>query len=271
MTRKQSETMTSEQITEENVKSVQEGSNSIEVALVEEAAHQCVIAWFDADEKQGSADATAVHVIVRAVALDMFPSDCDPARSHRIGTNKVRSQYANDVLTSLFGIEKPSAADRARLNRIKLVVPAILKAGGLSIIDLSETGNLLLDTSCEYFKICMKSIEASVGTKLKVSIASLDRGARKYLKEEIAVTKREPLTAKEKKAQKDADAIKLPSMKLVQLAKSLEERIPETKDKLTASETKQLQLVLVQLLGLFAVDQTGLDTDKVTKIYSKVS
>ena len=258
-------TQTSETTTQD------EGSNSIEVALIEEAAHQCVVAWVDADQRQGSADAQAVHVIVRAVAMDMFPSDCDPARSHKIGTNKVRGQYANDVLTSLFGIEKPSAADRARLNRIKLVVPAVLKAGGLSVIDLSDTGNLLLDTSCDYFKKCMKSVEASVGTKLNVSIAALDRGARSYLGDEIAKLKREPLTTKEKKALKEADAAKLPSMKDVALATSLLQRIEgKTKETISGPENKIYTKLFIQFLGIFAVDENvGLDTDKVTKLYNR--
>jgi len=246
------------------------GDNSlIEHDVILAEASKVVAAWNKADKTLANADAAAVHVMLRASAFGFFTT-IKPSTWHTIATQAKRNEFADIVLNELFGIEKPASADRQRLQRIKLVVPAIIKAGGLEVIQLSPSGSIMLETSTEYFKASVKAVEAT--GKMAVSIAKLNQGAKQYLKDEIISTARTPLTKAQKRAAAKVDADRLPTMKLAALAKSLEERVvKQSRDKLTSSENKILQQLLVQLLGLFAVDKTGLDVGKVSTIYSKVS
>ncbi len=246
------------------------GDNSLvehDVILAE--ASKVVAAWNKADKTLANADAAAVHVILRASEFGFFAT-IKPSAWHTVATQAKRNEFADVVLIELFDIDKPSSADRQRLQRIKLVVPAIIKAGGLDAIEMSASGSIMLDTSTEYFKACMKQVEAT--GKMSISISKLNTGAKVYLKGEIVSTARAPQTAAQKRAATKADKDRLPTMKLAALAHSLEVRVrKQSRAKLSSSENKVLQQLLVQLLGLFAVDKTGLDVEKVSTIYSKVS
>lgn len=246
------------------------GDNSlIEHDVILAEASKVVAAWNKADKTLANADAAAVHVMLRASEFGFFTT-IKPATWHTIATQSGRNEFADVVLIDLFGIDKPASADRQRLQRIKLVVPALIKSGGLNVIEMSPSGSVMLDTATEYFKACVKQVEAT--GKMAVSISKLNTGAKAYLKSEIVSTARAPQTKAQKRAAAKADKDRLPTMKLAALAKSLEERVTkQSRDKLTSSENKILQQLLVQLLGLFAVDKTGLDVEKVSTIYSKVS
>lgn len=246
------------------------GDNSLvehDVILAE--ASKVVAAWNKADKTLANADAAAVHVMLRASEFGFF-STVKPSTWHTIATQPLRNEFADVVLIDLFGIEKPTSADRQRLQRIKLVVPAIIKSGGLAAIEMSASGSVMLDTTTEYFKACVKAVEAT--GKMAVSIAKLNKGAAVYLKGEIVSTGRAPQTQAQKRAAAKADKDRLPTMRLVTLAKTMTDKIAgKDASVLSHAENKQLQKLLVQLLGVFAVDNAGLDVEKVTTIYSKVS
>ncbi len=246
------------------------GDNSlIEHDLIVEAAHKCVVLWNKADKTLANADAAATYVLIRAAEFGFFP-DVKPRNWAAIATQAKRNEFADTVLIDLFGIDKPSSADRQRLQRIKLVVPAILKAGGLKVVEMTANGALMLEIATDYFKLCDKTTEGT--GKNVLSISRLNKGAKEYLKGEIASTARKPLTRAEKRKAAKADADRLPTMKLVVLAKTMTDKIAgKDASVLSHSENKQLQKLLVQLLGVFAVDNAGLDVEKVSTIYSKVS
>jgi len=224
--------------------------------------------WNTADAAQGSADAAAILVMVEARDLGFF-SDIKVENWHKIGTAKQRTAFATTVLSELFGIEKPTNAERQRLVRIKMVVPALCKAGTREDIALSESGRkIMVPTEWALFKKCLKKVEAT--GKYGLSVSELAKGGRQYL--DIKPVSRVPLTTAQKKKAAKADADHLPTMKLAALSVTLADRVrKQAKDKLTGPENKALQALMVQLLGMFATDKAGLNTQAVETIYKKVS
>lgn len=218
--------------------------------------------WNKADKAQGSADAHAAILLVQAHRFGFF-TEVNPATWHKIGTAKVRTAFANTVLTELFAIEAPTAAERQRLQRIKIVVPAIIKAGGVDCVELSKGGQIMLDTNTQYFKSCMAAVEAT--GKFGLSIAKLAKGANKYLDKEIVRSTRAASTTTGDAATTTTKA------KLAELAQAVEGKVaslPDGAASLDEATNKALQALLVQLLGVFAADKdTGLDVDKVAEIY----
>ncbi len=228
-------------------------------------AAKTVILWNDAELAQGTADASAILVLVEASEMKFFGTKINPAVSHKIKTAAKRNEYTDTILQDLFCIEKPDNADRQRLQRIKFAIPAILKAGGMTKIAKSETGRVLLDTSTKYYKCCVdKNVEGT--GMLFVSIAKLNSGGRKFLKAEL------PKTTKTKAGQGSVKPAKIQSMKLAALAKTFEGKIKTVKTStMTGPETKVLQDILIRLLNVFGPDQNGFDAVKIEKLYNKAS
>jgi len=245
-------------------KQAKERKAAEEAALIEHdacvaEALDVVKSWDRVDTATANADAKAVHVMVRAHSIAFFGDDANAASWHKIATPEQRKAFADTVLEKLFQVEKPTAADRQRLQRIKIVVPALIRAGGLDVFGMSNTGQVMLETETEYFKACEKSVEAT--GRMSLSIAKLERGARSYLKEELPKTKRAPKTTREK----------LAGITNADIAKVLENRVAKlTVDKLTKPEEKVFQHLLVQLVGMFATDDKGeqVDTDKIQELYT---
>ena len=159
-------------------------------AIVGEAL-SVVRLWESAEKTAQNADAMAVHVVIRAHEFGFFGDSANVANWHTVATKEVRTALLDTILTDLFSIEKPKASERQRLQRIRLVVPALIKSGGTNVFSLSKTNVLMLTTDCEYFKNC--GIKAEVEGRMGLSIIQLDRGARKYLKGELPVDKRATL------------------------------------------------------------------------------
>ena len=226
-------------------------------AIVGEAL-SVVRLWESAEKTAQNADSMAVHVIVRAHEFGFFGDSANVANWHLVATKEVRTALLDTILTDLFSMEKPKASDRQRLQRIRLIVPALIKSGGSNTFSLSKTNVLMVATECEYFKNC--GIKAEVEGRMGLSIIQLDRGARKYLKGELPVDKRA--------AKKVKDRFKgIPSSAL---AKEIEHRLAKTAaDKWTTPERNSYKHLLVQLLGAFATSDDGkvLDTGAVEEIY----
>ena len=223
-------------------------------------ATRVVKMWESGEATIRNADAMAVFVIIRAHAFGFFGDDINCANWHKVETKDNRTALLDTMLTDLFGMEKPTAADRQRLQRIRLVVPALIKAGGLDIVSLSQSNVLMVSTECGLFKAC--NVKAEVEGKMGLSIAQLDKGARKYLQAELPKDKRS--------AKKTADKFK--GMTNSVIIKELENRLAKTTvDKLSKTDQQNAKHLLVQLLGLFGATDDGsqLDQDKISDLYKE--
>lgn len=219
--------------------------------------------WASADRTMGNADAKAVHCLVAAQEAGFFGRGKTAAANlnnwHKIATKQNKTAVADSVLHDLFCIEKPTAADRQRLQRVQYIVPAILKAGGTGKFQLSNSGAVMLEVDTPYFKACEPKTEAT--GRVALSIAKLDKGARQYLKAEMPAAKRT-------KKQKTKNA--LDSVAMVDVFKRTGDLVRKTpQEKLTVHQRAALQVLLVDLLGMFCANKEGeLNTDTVNEIYS---
>jgi hypothetical protein len=217
--------------------------------------------WERADQMSAQGDAKAIQVIVRAHTFGFF-TDINVSAWHKIEERETKTIILDTLLTKLFQIAEPMAADRQRLTRIRFVVPALIKAGGLDVFSLSDRGNILLSTKTEYYKFCGKQEAEGMVAQ---SVANLDRGARKYLQPEMPKPKKAAVQPQNEAARKP-----LNKANVVEIGKTLEQRIAAVEpENLTANERSTLQNLLTQLIGIFAVSEDGetVDTDRLTALY----
>lgn len=220
--------------------------------------------WARADKTQGSADAQAAMLMVRAHEFGFFDT-INVANWHTIATPKKRNEFANIVLNSLFGIENPENRDRQRLQRIKLVVPGIIRGGGTKVAALHDNkSTIMVDGSCDLFKKCPTDGQEVEG-KGSISIAKLGKGSSKILGDEVFKAKRDqPET-------ETTTADKVQPAKLVELAQITQGKVDALSDgvrSLSGPESKALQALLVSLMGVFAEDTAGgVDTSQLVKMY----
>lgn len=238
------------------------GNEGPEVDAIRQEAAEVKRLWDRAETVISQGDAKAIHVIVRAESVGLFDPSISPRNWHRLESRQEKTEMLDRLLSDLFQIEKPTSADRQRLHRIRLVVPALIKAGGLDVFNLSDKGNIQLSTKTEYFAFCAK-VEGE--GYFAQSVAALDRGAKKYLAEEMP--KRGAATGQGATANK-----MLGKASVFEVANTLENTLSKTPaDKLTRGEKTALEHLLVQLLAIFATSEDGehIDANKIEEIYQK--
>jgi len=219
--------------------------------------------WNRADKTQGSADAQAAMLMVRAHEFGFFDT-INVANWHTIATPKKRNEFANVVLHDLFGIENPENRDRQRLQRIKLVVPGIIRSGGTKVCSLNPSkSSIMVEGKSDLFKKCPND-GAEVEGKGAISIAKIGKGSAKVLGDEVFKAKRDaPETT--------LNVDKVAPAKLAELAQITQGKVdalPDRAASLDAPTSKALQSLLVSLMGIFAEDTAGgVDTAQLVKMY----
>ena len=222
-------------------------------------AQKVVQMWQSGEETIRNADAMAVYVIVRAHEFGFF-SDIDVSKWHTIVQKSVKTSLMDTIIHDLFGIEKPTAVDRQRLSRIQRVVPAVIRSGGMNVISLSKNNALMLSSDSVLFQAC--GVKSEVDGNMAMSVAKLDKGARKLLAKEL------PKSNADTGERKDA----FKGVKFSALAKEVEKRIAgKTADTMSKTDVINAKHLLVHLLGVFGATSDGgqLDTDKLQELYQK--
>lgn len=243
-----------------SAKAEPQSNAATEVASLLSEATEVRRLWERSEQMTAQGDAKAIHVIVRANAYGFF-TDINVSVWHKETDRERKTVILDTLLTKLFQIENPSAADRQRLQRIRLVVPALIKAGGLDVFSLSDRGNILLSTKTEYYKHCGKQEAEGMVAQ---SVANLDRGARKYLAQEM------PKAPSQPQPQNPAARKPLNKASVVEIGKTLEQRVASIEpEHLTATERDTLKQLLTQLIGIFAITPDGkhVDSERLEELY----
>ncbi len=208
-----------------------------------------------------SLDAQFVMLAVQAHEAGIMKLD----RWHTLATPDAKKRFYADMLAKLFpGMAKFESAQRQRIERAKIAVPAILKAGGSKAVELSNSGKLLLDTTTELWKKAGTKTDSK--GKLEISVSKLNStGAKSYLGIRKSGGTGNAGQGKTVSAEEAFAKVPLP-----QIAKMFEDRVAKFDPaEAKAAEKAALEKVLVQLVGIFAIREDHVDVDAINSLYSK--
>lgn len=213
-------------------------------------------------DRSVSLDAQFVMLAVQAHEAGIFKFD----RWHTLSTPEAKKKFYGDLLDKMFpGMKKFEPAQRQRIERAKVAVPALIKAGGTKVVELSNSGRLLLDTTTELWKKAGTKTESK--GRLEISVSKLNStGAKSYLGIRKSGGTGKAGQGKTTVTAEEAFA-KIP---LPQIAKMFEDRVAKfDPNEAKAAEKAALEKVLVQLVGIFAIREDHVDVDAINSLYSK--